>query len=29
MPYAMSLVDTFLPNAKRVVEAVNQVMYRN
>lgn len=28
LPYSSVLVDTFLPNPKRVIEAVNQVMYR-
>ncbi len=29
LPYSSVLVDAFLPNARRVVEAVNQVTYRN
>ncbi|MCL4137251.1 UNVERIFIED_CONTAM: hypothetical protein GTU68_064816 [Idotea baltica] len=29
IPYASTLVETFLPNAKRTIQAVNQVMYRN
>lgn len=29
LPYSSVLVDTFLPNPKRVIDAVNQVMYRN
>ena len=28
VPYSSTLVDTFLPNAKRTIEAVKQVMYR-
>jgi pyruvate dehydrogenase E1 component beta subunit len=28
LPYASSLVETWLPNAKRVIEAVESVMYR-
>ena len=28
LPYASSLVETWLPNAKRVIEAVEAVMYR-
>lgn len=28
LPYSSVLVDTFLPNAKRTIEAVNEVMYR-
>jgi pyruvate dehydrogenase E1 component beta subunit len=28
LPYAPTLVDAFLPNAKKVVDAVNSVMYR-
>jgi len=28
LPYSSVLVDAFLPNAKRVIEAVNQVTYR-
>lgn len=29
LPYASTLVDAFLPNPKRVIEAVNAVMYRS
>lgn len=29
IPYSMILVETFLPNTARVVEAVNAVLYRN
>lgn len=29
LPYSSVLVDTWLPNPKRVIEAVNQVLYRN
>lgn len=29
LPYSSTLVDAFLPNTKRVIDAVNQVMYRN
>lgn len=29
LPYAPTLIDAFLPNVKRIVEAVNSVMYRN
>jgi pyruvate dehydrogenase E1 component beta subunit len=28
LPYAPTLVEAFLPNAKRIVDAVNSVMYR-
>ena len=28
LPYAPTLVEYFLPNVKRIIEAVNQVMYR-
>ncbi|MEZ4776444.1 MAG: pyruvate dehydrogenase complex E1 component subunit beta [Bacteroidia bacterium] len=28
LPYSSTLVDTFMPNAKRTIEAVNQVLYR-
>ncbi|MCB0842067.1 MAG: alpha-ketoacid dehydrogenase subunit beta, partial [Bacteroidetes bacterium] len=28
LPYSSTLVDTFLPNAQRTIEAVKQVMYR-
>ncbi|MEZ4825161.1 MAG: pyruvate dehydrogenase complex E1 component subunit beta [Bacteroidia bacterium] len=28
LPYSSTLVETFLPNAKRTIEAVNQVLYR-
>lgn len=28
LPYSSTLVDTFMPNPKRVIDAVNQVMYR-
>lgn len=29
LPYSPVLIDAWLPNAKRVIDAVNQVMYRN
>ena len=29
LPYSSTLVDTFLPNPKRVIDAVNTVLYRN
>lgn len=29
LPYSSTLVDTFLPNPKRVMDAVNTVLYRN
>ncbi len=29
LPYSSVLVDTFLPNPTRVIEAINTVMYRN
>ena len=28
LPYAPTLVEAYLPNVKRVVEAVNAVMYK-
>lgn len=28
LPYSSTLVDAFMPNAKRTIEAVNQVLYR-
>ena len=28
LPYAPTLVEAYLPNAKRVIDAVNSVMYR-
>ena len=29
LPYAITLVDAFLPNVKRITDAVNSVLYRN